>query len=337
MQKNNDSTKTVGYIDIRVFAHATEDATKVQTAVKNLLTPELADTVVFEQTSLEGHHRNSITVFTAKLTDEKQLPLTVQKIGQGLSALDREALGNDVQLHLEKCNLYLRFDKQSAFCGNFKFTQTDPIHLKIHFKDKTQDEIIDFSRQIGFLAMTRAFTDLHLRVNPKDPQATTRAIAKAAKLGYRAISIPFTQPPPPDQLNQFKTQCDQSGLDFVVRADFKPHNQEDLMRFLRKFRRKARSHLHSLRHKEIAQKRAKDHRVDLINFPSLDYHKRFFDRAEAELAVSNLAAMEVDVKSLAGLGGSATCKVAVMLRREVALAKEFHVPLVFQAAFPRSI
>jgi RNA binding exosome subunit len=151
MQKNSDLTKTVGYIDIRVFAHATEDSTKVQTAVKNLLTPELGDTIVFEQTSLEGHHRNSITVFTAKLTDKNQLPLTLQKIGQGLSALDREALANDIQLHLEKCNLYLRFDKQSAFCGNFKFTKNDPIHFKIHFKDKTQDEIIDFSRQMGLL------------------------------------------------------------------------------------------------------------------------------------------------------------------------------------------
>jgi RNase P/RNase MRP subunit p30 len=38
--------------------------------------------------------------------------------------------------------------------------------------------------------------------------------------------------------------------------------------------------------------------VDLLNFPHLDYHKRFFDRAEAELASSSLATLEVDIKPL---------------------------------------
>ena len=33
-------------------------------------------------------------------------------------------------------------------------------------------------------AMTRAFADLHLRVNPKDQQATQQLITKAARFGY---------------------------------------------------------------------------------------------------------------------------------------------------------
>jgi len=47
--------------------------------------------------------------------------------------------------------LYLRFDKQSAFLGSTRFTQNDPIHLKIHFKNKTSQEISDFSKQTGLL------------------------------------------------------------------------------------------------------------------------------------------------------------------------------------------
>ena len=119
------SKPPIGYLDIRVFAHATEDTEKVQTAVRNLLPMELAETLVFEKTSLTGHYGNPIILFTAKLTDKKALPAALEKIGSGLGALDKEALNRDIKLHLEKRNLYLRFDKQSAYLGVYKFAQND--------------------------------------------------------------------------------------------------------------------------------------------------------------------------------------------------------------------
>ena len=146
------STKPpIAYIDIRVFAHATEDPDKVQTAVRNLLPMELAQTLVFEKTSCTGHHGNPIILFTSKLTDKKLLPTALEKIGKGLGALDKEELNRDIKLHIEKGNLYLRFDKQSAFLGALKFSQNDPIHLKIHFKNKTAQEITEISKQTGLL------------------------------------------------------------------------------------------------------------------------------------------------------------------------------------------
>ena len=178
--------------------------------------------------------------------------------------------------------------------------------------------------------MNRCFADLHLRINPKE-QSSQGLIERAAKFGYSQISIPFTTQLDDAQIGSFKAACTQAGLDFVVRADFKPRNQEDLMRFLRKFRRKAEVICIVCDDKEIARSAAKDHRVDLINFPSLDYHKRFFDRAEAELAVSNQTALEVDVKSLLVLEGPPRVRLLSCIRREVALAKEFHVPLVLSS------
>jgi len=141
----------IAYIDIRVFAHATEDPAKVQIAVRNLFPTELAETLVFEKTSCTGHHGNPIILFTSKLTDKKLLPAAIEKIGVSLSTLDKEELGRNIKLHLEKSNLYLRFDKQSAFLGSTRFTQNDPIHLKIHFKNKTSQEILDFSKQTELL------------------------------------------------------------------------------------------------------------------------------------------------------------------------------------------
>jgi RNA binding exosome subunit len=145
------SKPSIVYIDIRVFAHATEDPDKVQTAVRNLLPEELASTFIFEKSSVTGHHGNPITIFTARLTDKKLLPQTLEKMGAGLNSLDKEELCNELKLHLEKGNLYLRFDKQSAFIGTIKFTQNDPIHLKIHFKNKTAQEITAISKQTGLL------------------------------------------------------------------------------------------------------------------------------------------------------------------------------------------
>ncbi len=176
--------------------------------------------------------------------------------------------------------------------------------------------------------MTRRFTDLHLRLNPKDQQTTQRLITKAARLGYRYISVPFTASLLEDQVSALKATCAQAGLDFILRADFKPRTQEELMHFLRKFRRRFEVICAVCDSKEVARQAAKDRRVDLLNFPSLDYHKRFFDRAEAELASCSLAALEVDVKSLLVLDGPPRVRLLASLRREVAIAREFHVPVV---------
>ncbi|MCW4046199.1 MAG: hypothetical protein NWE99_01360 [Candidatus Bathyarchaeota archaeon] len=145
------SSPPIGYIEIRVFSHATEDEAKVLTAARNTLPQTLAEDAVFQKTSLKGHHGNPITLFQTKLTDKKMLPCALEKIAAGLSTLDKETLQRDMKLHLEKGNLYLRFDKQAAFMGELHFSAIDPIHFKIHFKNKTSQEIIEFLKEAGLL------------------------------------------------------------------------------------------------------------------------------------------------------------------------------------------
>ena len=179
--------------------------------------------------------------------------------------------------------------------------------------------------------MKRCFCDLHLRANPKDVPTTQRFIEKAAQLGYSQVSIAFSNQMDDLQVSTLKNIAKQAKLDFVVRADFKPRNQEDLMRFLRKFRRKVEIICIICDNKELARSAAKDHRVDLINFPSLDYHKRFFDRAEAELASCSNAALEIDIKPILILEGPPRVRLLSSLRREAKLANEFHIPIVISS------
>jgi ribonuclease P/MRP protein subunit RPP1 len=176
--------------------------------------------------------------------------------------------------------------------------------------------------------MTRVFADLHLRVNPKDEYAIHQLISAAGRFGYNLISIPFTSSIPDEEIAKLKASCKESGLDFVSRADFHPRTENDLTHFLRKFRRRFEIICITCDTKEVARQAAKDRRVDFLNFPSLDYHKRFFDRAEAELASGSLAALEVDIKPFLILEGPSRVRMLMSLRREIAVAREFKVPIV---------
>jgi ribonuclease P/MRP protein subunit RPP1 len=131
-----------------------------------------------------------------------------------------------------------------------------------------------------------------------------------------------------EELAKLKAMCTEVGIDFVSRADFHPRTENDLTHFLRKFRRQFEIISISCDTKEVARQAAKDRRVDLLSFPSLDYHKRFFDRAEAELASGCLAALEVDVRPLLVLEGPSRVRLLMSLRREIAVAREFKVPIV---------
>jgi ribonuclease P/MRP protein subunit RPP1 len=185
--------------------------------------------------------------------------------------------------------------------------------------------------------MNRPFADLHLRVNPQDSSKAKHLITKAAKLGYRTISVPFTSGIHETDVVSLKALCAQVGIDFSLRADYTPRTQEDLMRFLRKFRRSFEVICIACDDKEVARQAAKDRRVDLLNFPNLDYHKRFFDRAEAELASCSSTALEVDVKPLLVLEGPPRVRLLSMLRREVAIALEFHVPIVISSGIGEKV
>ncbi len=184
--------------------------------------------------------------------------------------------------------------------------------------------------------MKRAFCDLHLRANSKDNQDTQQLISKAAHFGYRMISVPFTNQLNESELSQLKAGASQAGVDFVSRANYHPKTENELTHFLRKFRRRFEVICISCDNKEVARQAAKDRRVDLLNFSNLDFRKRFFDRAEAELASSCLAGLEVDVKPLMVMEGPSRVRLLMSLRREVALAQEFHVPLVVSSGVGES-
>jgi ribonuclease P/MRP protein subunit RPP1 len=179
--------------------------------------------------------------------------------------------------------------------------------------------------------MKRIFADLHLCLNPKDAVAASGVIGKSAALGYSLIGISFPSETRESDYAELRKICVSRGIDWASRIDLRPKTREQLMNQLRRFRRKFEVVAILCESKEVARQAAKDRRVDLLNFPSIDFHKRFFDRAEAELACKSLAALEVDVKPLLVLEGPVRVRFLWTLRQEVAIAREFHVPVVLSS------
>lgn len=176
--------------------------------------------------------------------------------------------------------------------------------------------------------MKRTFVDLHLCLNLKDDVAASRIVNKASALGYTLIGVSLSLETHRDENTRIRQICTSVGIDFVSRVDLRPRTRDELMNQLRKLRRKFEILCVSCANKEIARQAAKDRRVDLLSFPSLNFRERFFDRAEAELACQSFAALEIDMKPLLLLEGPARIRLLSTLRREVSAAEEFHVPVV---------
>lgn len=141
----------IGYIDIRVFAHATEDLDKVLNAVHNILPSELVDTVSFKRTNLTGHHGNPIILLEARIKEKSVIQAIFERLCKGLSPVDKEVLSSEIEQRLDRGNLYIRLDKQSAYLNELKLSSTDPIHFRIHFQKHSQEEIVGVCKKFGLL------------------------------------------------------------------------------------------------------------------------------------------------------------------------------------------
>ncbi|MEM2093526.1 MAG: RNase P subunit p30 family protein [Candidatus Bathyarchaeia archaeon] len=178
--------------------------------------------------------------------------------------------------------------------------------------------------------MKRVFADLHLKPDMSDLENAVQVIKKASELGYRLISVPVGKGISGDQLARIEGISREFGLDFATRMDLKPKTPGELLRLLRKFRRSFEVLAVICDSKAVARQAAKDRRVDLLNFPP-DPRRRFFDKAEAELASQSLASLEIDIEPLLRLEGPARIRLLAALRKEASTALSFHVPIVISS------
>jgi RNase P/RNase MRP subunit p30 len=177
----------------------------------------------------------------------------------------------------------------------------------------------------------RKFVDLHLRAPIKDLDQVERMVRKSSELGYRLVGILVPPNITRDQINQLQHICSDAKIDFVTRVDFSPKTARELLQDLRRFRRKFEVISVTCTSKGVARQAAKDRRVDLLHFPTTDLRKRFFDHAEAELASNALSSFEIEMAPLLLLTGFSRIRLLSRLRREVAIAERFKVPVTISS------
>jgi RNase P/RNase MRP subunit p30 len=165
----------------------------------------------------------------------------------------------------------------------------------------------------------------------KDDKQVLSMVQKAVKLGYDLIGLTFPQETSEDKIKGLRRMCKEIGIDMASRVDLKPRTPAELTSSLRKQRRRFEILAVMCESKNVARQAAKDHRVDLLSFPALDFHKRFFDAAEAELASASLASFEIDAKPLLVQEGPVRSRLLSNLRRESAIAQGFRVPIVLSS------
>jgi len=179
--------------------------------------------------------------------------------------------------------------------------------------------------------MKKIYADLHLCPNLKDSEQVTCMIRKASKLGYRLVAMSLPSNIPEEKIQQLQNICKEAKVDFASRVDLKPRTPKELINSLRKLRRRFELIAVMCESKHVARQAAKDRRVDLLNFPSISFRKRFFDKAEAELASNSLASFEIDIKPVLTLEGPARIRLLSSLRREAVIAQAFHVLIVISS------
>lgn len=177
----------------------------------------------------------------------------------------------------------------------------------------------------------RRFVDFRLRPSINDPDQVERMVRKSSELGYRLVGIPLPPNVTRNKVDQLQGICSGAKIDFVTRVNFTPKTSGELLRDLRRFRRRFEIVSVTCTSKGVARQAAKDRRVDLLLFPATDLRKRFFDHAEAELASKALSCLEIEMAPLLSLSGFSRIRLLSRLRREVAIAERFNVPVAISS------
>lgn len=177
----------------------------------------------------------------------------------------------------------------------------------------------------------RKFVDLHLRPLINNSAQVEKMVKRSYDLGYRSVGLSLPLNIKREKIRQLQTICENVGVNLVTRIDLVPRTSRDLLRNLRRFRRRFEIISVTCNSKSVARQAAKDRRVDLLAFSTGFPCKRFFDNAEAELASKAEGALEINMASLLFLTGFPRIRLLSSLRKEVAIAERFKVPIVISS------
>ncbi len=136
------------------FVHATEDEGKVMKAVYSVFPPDVRGKLRVKRSMYKGHWGNPIVVIDVSLQDYGEALKTARWIAGKLSDLDRRLLSFEVRDRVDRSmNLYLRFNKQSAYRGSLEIDNGDDvIRVVLGFRGSRRlEDLKEYLRELGMI------------------------------------------------------------------------------------------------------------------------------------------------------------------------------------------
>ncbi|WEL17246.1 MULTISPECIES: RNA-binding protein [unclassified Halorhabdus] len=130
------------YVDLRAFCYATEDSTRVETALRTLM-PEEAE---LEGVESEGHHGDRILVLSARLERADEIRHVLSKLAT-LQERQRETLLAELDDRIDdNTSFFLTLSKQAAFNGDIERGDGITLRGKVEAYPATRDRAIEHVR-----------------------------------------------------------------------------------------------------------------------------------------------------------------------------------------------
>ncbi len=107
-------------VKLRAFCHATEDLSKVRTAIEFLL----PDSAIFEK-NMTGHHGNPIVFLETKTSRKPEIRDFWNRMKD---SIPRDDLLNELGSRIDgECVLHVRLDKQKAYQGKMQMVKHEDV------------------------------------------------------------------------------------------------------------------------------------------------------------------------------------------------------------------
>ncbi|MBM5805566.1 MAG: hypothetical protein FJZ49_05870 [Candidatus Verstraetearchaeota archaeon] len=130
-------------ISLSTIAHATEDLSKVNSAVLNLVPESVRSACQINAADAKGHHGNPITVLTLEVLDKDRAKEIVGYIVRLLPVGDRIRIRDQIDLYYDgRSTLFLRVDKQTSLLRAPRLSFSDDvIRIKIRLMGRKGDVV----------------------------------------------------------------------------------------------------------------------------------------------------------------------------------------------------
>jgi len=127
------------YVDLRAFCYATEDSTRVETALRTFL----PDDAEIERVASEGHHGDRILVLSTRVERADEIRHVLAKLST-IGDPERDRLRSELDDRIDdNTSFFLTLSKQAAFNGRVERGDGITLRGKVEAYPATKDRAVE--------------------------------------------------------------------------------------------------------------------------------------------------------------------------------------------------